>query len=73
MNWVLLNYLEILVIVFYCSEEKGRGLQCAQHNRPRQQHAHFTDEENEALKSHLSCPGLAPSLWQRSKLHSICY
>lgn len=33
MNWVLLNYLEILVIVFYSSEEEGRrSLQGAQHS-----------------------------------------
>lgn len=46
------SYLEILVIVFYSSEEEG-GKAGRVHSTAvlRQQHAHFTDEEYEALKS----------------------
>lgn len=58
--------------MFYSSEEEGEEA-CRVHSTAvlRQQHAHFTDEEYKALKSHLSLPGLAPSLWQRSRLLQI--
>lgn len=59
----------------YSQGNKGEGICSVHSTRVRQQRAHFTEEDNEALKSHLSFPRLAPSLWQTGQdgISSVAY